>query len=55
VVCALAFDLLWLVLSFSWDLFEPGPALLLVLNGVILSLFLKPAAVRAMVVKQHHR
>ncbi|HEX7734802.1 MAG TPA: hypothetical protein VF458_08060 [Ktedonobacteraceae bacterium] len=55
VICALALDLLWLVLSFSWDLFELGPALLLALNGVLLSLFLEPAVARAMVVKQHDR
>jgi hypothetical protein len=55
VVCALALDLLWLVLSFSWDLFELGPVLLLALGGVILALFLKPTVARAMVVKQHHR
>lgn len=54
MVCALALDLLWLALSFSWDLFELGPWLLLVLTGVILSLFLEPAVARAMVVKQRH-
>jgi hypothetical protein len=50
-VWALALDLLWLALSFSWDLFELGPVLLLGLYGVILSLFLEPTVARAMVVK----
>lgn len=31
-VCPLALDLLWLALSFPWDLFELGPVLLLVLD-----------------------
>lgn len=52
-VCALALDLLWLALSLSWDLFELGPVLLLVLIGVILLLFLKPAVARAMIIKRH--
>lgn len=54
MVCALALDLLWLALSSSWDLFELGPVLLLVLTGVSLVLFLEPAVVRAIVVQQHH-
>lgn len=54
MVCALALDLLWLALSFSWDLFELGPVLLLLLTGVSLLLFLEPAVARAMVVQQRH-
>lgn len=51
VVCVLALNLLWLVLSFSWNLFELGPFLLLVFNGIILALFLEPTVARAMVAK----
>jgi hypothetical protein len=54
VVCVLAPDLFWLVLSFSWDLLALGPVLLLGLNGVIFSLFLDSTVVSAMVVCQHH-
>jgi hypothetical protein len=52
VVCTLALDLLWLVLSFSWDLFELGPFLLLALNGIILFFLSDPAVARAMVPQQ---
>jgi hypothetical protein len=51
-VCTLAFDLLWIALSFSFDLFELGPLLLLALNGIMLFLFLEPAVARAMGSKQ---
>lgn len=52
LVCVLAFDLLWLVLSFSWDLFELGPFLLLALNGIMLFFLIDPTVARAVVSKQ---
>ena len=52
VVCALALDLLWIALSFSFDLFEVGPLLLLALNGIILFFLIDPAVARAMVPEQ---
>jgi hypothetical protein len=48
----LALDLLWIVLSFSFDLFEVGLLLLLALNGIILFFFIDPAVARAMVSEQ---
>jgi len=51
-VCTLAFDLLWIALSFAFDVFELGPLLLLALNGGLLFLFLEPAVARAMGVPQ---
>lgn len=52
VVCMLALDILWIALSFSFDVFELGPLLLLALHGVSLFLFLEPAVAGAMVPKQ---
>lgn len=49
VVCALALDLLWIALTFSLDLFELGPFLLLVLNVIILFFLIDPAVARAIV------
>jgi hypothetical protein len=53
VVLAFALDLLWIVISLSWDVFEWGAFLLLVLNGITLWLFLEPAVARAMGKRSH--